>query len=477
MHRLKFAYIVSGIFIVIILASLSCSNVHDNKQEQKIEQEVLKKEILSDEEEIQLASIFTAKKVDEIDALLKIYRKRFRFHGNVLVAYHGMLIYNRSFGIADFTTNRVMDINDRFQLASVSKQFTSTAIMLLAQEGKLDISDTVQRIIPEFPYERVTIEQLLHHTAGMPNYMWLLEHKWEKGRKAYNSDIIRLMKENNTSLYFRPGRRYEYSNTGYAVLAYIVEKVSGIPFADFVQQRIFDPLNMNNSFVYSNASENDYPMHLQGHYRRWKHYNIIKETVHDGIVGDKGVYSTTADLYKWDQSLYTNILLSDSMRNIAFTPVKVRGRYDYPYGYGFRLKKVNGKKVVYHTGLWEGFRTNLMRYVEDKNTIIVLNHTNINVNNVMVKRIESILAKPLEGSNAQAVVSVALKQGEEKAFEYYNTVKQNNDFVDITKILEAANVLSTMGKPQLSGVVIKLYEKINATISLKERAASIKNVV
>jgi len=307
----------------------------------------------------------------------------------------------------------------------------------------------------------------LHHTAGMPNYMWLL----------YNSDIIRLMKENNTSLYFRPGRRYEYSNTGYAVLAYIVEKVSGIPFADFVQQRIFDPLNMNNSFVYSNASENDYPMHLQGHYRRWKHYNIIKETVHDGIVGDKGVYSTTADLYKWDQSLYTNILLSDSMRNIAFTPVKVRGRYDYPYGYGFRLKKVNGKKVVYHTGLWEGFRTNLMRYVEDKNTIIVLNHTNINVNNVMVKRIESILAKPLEGSNAQAVVSVALKQGEEKAFEYYNTVKQNNDFVDITKILEAANVLSTMGKPQLSGVVIKLYEKINATISLKERAASIKNVV
>ncbi|MEA3503815.1 MAG: serine hydrolase domain-containing protein [Bacteroidota bacterium] len=470
-------YIVSAIIFLTII-SFSCSNVERRNYNSIDNNEIIITEQLSYAEEMRLASLFSGNKVEKIDKLLDMYRTRFRFHGNVLVGYNGMLIYNRAFGTSDFVDNTPMDIDCVFQLASVSKQFTAMSVMLLVQDGLLNVTDTIKNIIPEFPYEKVTIEQLLHHTGGMPNYMWLLEHKWQKGKKAYNDDIITLMNENETPRYFRPGSRYDYSNTGYAILAYIVEYVSGVSFPDFVAQRIFKPLQMNNSFVYSSAFDKKYPERLHGHYRRWRRYNVIKETVHDGIVGDKGVFSTTGDLYKWDQALYSDVLISDTLRKAAFTPVKVRGRYEYPYGYGFRLKKVDGKQVVYHTGLWEGFRTNLMRYVETGNTIIVLNHTNINVNNIMVKRIENILAEPNKVTNTQKIVSISIKEGCDKALGYfYKISKSDNNFVDINKILESAELLTLMGKPQLSGVLIKVYENIVSSISFKEKVELMKNVV
>lgn len=426
-------------------------------------------EKLTPEEEEKLAALFTGSLTESLDSLINVYHDRFRFHGNVLVSYHGMLFYSKALGTADFRENTPLQQDARFQLASVSKQFTAVAVLKLIEQGKLDYGDTVSNIIPRFPYERVTVEQLLNHTGGMPNYMWLLEHKWKKGKKAYNDDIIRLMDEHNTHLYFTPGYRYDYSNTGYAVLAYVVEKVSGQRFADFMTEKIFEPLGMHDTFVYSNALDRNYPERLKGYYRRWRRYNRIKETVHDGIVGDKNVYSTIHDLFKWDQALYDGTLLSKETLERAFTPVKIRGKWEYPYGFGFRIKTVHGKKVVYHTGLWEGFRTNFMRYVEDRNTIIILNHTNINVNNILVKKIENILRRDLKSTPVQLVVNAALSKGYDAGLKKYRHLSRKGQKINVKKILQAAQLLSDMGKPRHSSLLLELYQETVSSMTAQDR--------
>ncbi len=458
------------IIIIIVLQVFSCTNrTRESNGSVGNSDYQVKAESLTMEEYQQLSAVFTGSVSESVDSLMNIYESRFRFNGSVFVAYHGMPVYHEQFGYSDFVEKNPVTKDMPFQLASVSKQFTAVSVLMLIEKGLLNYGDTVSQIIPEFPYPRVTVEQLLHHTAGMPNYMWLLEHKWEEGKPAYNDDIIHLMNKHETNLYFRPGYRYDYSNTGYAVLAYLVEVVSGMPYPDFVKEFIFDPLGMYNSFVYSNALKREYPEKLRGYYRRWRRYYPIKETVHDGVVGDKGVYSTAADLFKWDQALYTEQLISDSTKKRAFTPLKIRKRWDYPYGYGFRLKTVDGKKVVYHTGLWEGFRTNLMRYIEDKNTIIVLNHTNANVNNVMIKRIERILDRDLKITPTQEIVDYALKNGVEEGMKMYLRYRRKQKPVNEKKILEAAEFLSSINKPAASSILIDMYQQVVATMTLKDR--------
>jgi len=454
------------IFLAIIIFSCSGSDKPDYTRYENDERPVEITEQLNYEEEQKLSSLFTGALNKSLDSLFKVYSRRFSFHGNVLVSYNGMLSYNKAFGTADFQKDTPLQIDSKFQIASVSKQFTAVAVMMLEEKGRLSYQDTVSNIIKNFPYERVTIKQLLHHTAGMPNYMWLLEHKWDQDKKAYNDDIVHLMDKHNTNLYFRPGYRYDYSNTGYAVLALVVEKVSGKRFADFMEDHVFDPLEMNDTFVYSNALDRDYPQRLQGYYRRWHRYNPIRETVHDGIVGDKNIYSTVRDLYKWDQALYKNSLLSNESLEKAFTPLKVRGKWEYPYGFGFRIKTVNDKKVVYHTGLWEGFRSNFMRYIEDQNTIIILNHTNINVNNILVKKIERLLDRDLSETPVQKVVNIAIADGHKAALKAYRNMIENGEKIEVKKILEAAQLLSDINKPQLSGILIKLYKRTVSSMSV-----------
>ncbi len=449
---------------------VSCSNSPRSRdaQEKSLNQHH-QIESLNHDEKLQLSAVFTESIHDEIDSLMRIYEKRFRFNGSVFVAYNRIPAYHKTFGYADFAEKEPLTRTMPFQIASVSKQFTAVSVIMLIEEGKLDYTDTVAHYIDDFPYPRITVEQLLHHTAGMPNYMWLLEHKWKQGKEAYNADIIRLLKEHETNLYFRPGTRYDYSNSGYAVLAYLVEVVSGQSFPKFMDERIFKPLGMKNTFVYSRALEKSYPEKLKGYYRRWRRYNEIKETIHDGVVGDKGIYSTAQDLFKWDQALYDDELISSESRKRAFTPVKVRSRWEYPYGYGFRIKSVDGKKVVYHTGLWEGFRINLMRYIEDKNTIIVLNHTNANVNSVMIKRIENILKDGPELSPTYEVVDKALEAGLDEGMRLYLKYKNQGKTINRKKILSAAELLSVFGKPVASDVLLEMYEQITSDMSVQEK--------
>lgn len=396
----------------------------------------------------EIEKLFYQEKTQKIDSVMQIRADKYYFNGNVLVAYKGTCIYNKSFGYADVLRKRKLEKDDIFQLASVSKQFTAMAIMMLKEKDKLSYDDTVTKYISEFPYPRITIRMLLNHTSGLPNYMWLVEHHW-KGKKApYNEDVIKMMAEHKLDLYFTPGQRWDYSNTGYIILASIVERVSKKKFDNFMYENIFEPLEMDNSFVYSSSLKNINKDRLVGYYYRGRRYRMIPETVNDGAVGDKGVYSTTEDLFKWDQALYNYSLVSPETFNEAISTFKLRNKYEIPYGFGFRIRTKNNKKIAYHHGKWNGFRTSLLRYVEDTNTVIVLNHTSSSLNNSIIRDIQMVLDDSLNFDLTQKVVTSILDDGLDSAVEYYfkHTLGKKT-LLDTVQIVKASKILYDTNNP------------------------------
>ncbi|MGM0505108.1 MAG: serine hydrolase domain-containing protein, partial [Bacteroidota bacterium] len=201
-------------------------------------------EVVNQSARNKIDKIFYDEKAAILDSIIQQKTERFHFNGSILVGYKGNCIYNQSFGYADIRKREPLSSDAIFQLASVSKQFTAMAVMILRDQNKLSYDDSVTRYIPDFPYPEMTIRMLLNHTSGLPNYMWLVEHHWKGENPPDNADIMKMMAKHKLSLYFTPGRRFNYSNTGYVVLASVVENVSGMPFADFLGQNIFQPLNM-----------------------------------------------------------------------------------------------------------------------------------------------------------------------------------------------------------------------------------------
>lgn len=422
-------------------------------------------DLLTAQETEQIRELLLADKYHELDSLMMYYHKRYRFHGNVLIARNGLPFFHESYGKAGHYKDAPMDTADVFQVASISKQFTAMAVMILKERGLLNYEDTVKKYIPNIPYERITIRQLMNHISGLPNYMWVLEHHWDKKRKPYNDDILRLMAEQDLPLYFRPGRRYDYSNTGYIYLASIVEAVTGKKFPDFVRENIFVPFGMDKSFVYSAALDTDYPKKIDGYYRHWRRFYKIEQSVHDGAVGDKNVYSTTGDLFKWDQALYTNKLVSKETLEEAFTPLKLRNRYEIPYGFGFRIKERYDNKVVYHNGLWEGFRLNFARYTDDRHTVILLNNTDLRINNYITRRLERILFNDNDLYNStETLVLTALDEGLEKALDQYHIKKkEHQDYkIKADALRKVAEHLRQIDHPEKAFRINKLFEAVIA---------------
>ncbi len=338
-----------------------------------------------------LIKLLYKEKINRIDSFLEYHKDYYTFQGNILVAEKGKIIFSESIGYANPNEKTKLKDNSIFQLASVTKQFTAMAVMMLQEQGKIAYSDTVRKYLPEFPYEGITIRMLLNHTAGLPNYMWLLEHHWNKNSPPYNDDVIDLLAKHKLNLYFRPGTRFSYSNTGYVILASIVEKASGKRFDHFLRENIFEPLDMKNSTVMCSAYQDKHPELLNGYYKWGRTYRNISPNVNDGTVGDKGVYSTITDLFKWDQSLYKNLLVSEDTKKEAFEMLELKNGNNYPYGFGFRIKDYDGHQAVYHYGKWNGFRTGIIRFIEDTNTIIILSHTNRPGTNRITRKVKDII--------------------------------------------------------------------------------------
>jgi CubicO group peptidase (beta-lactamase class C family) len=329
----------------------------------------------------------------KLDALLKRIHKRHDFHGAVLVAKNKKIIYQNQIGTADFKKKTLLNKESVFQLASVSKQFTATAIMLLQQRNQLKLTDTVNTYFPNFPYKAVTIKTLLNHTSGLPKYFWIAEHKWQQKKAPSNSQMMELLTASNVQRFFKPGRNFDYSNTGYFVLASIVEKISGTSFSSFLKQNIFEPLQMKNSYVYSFENDSIKDNQLFGYrlHSGWRHVKI-PSTVNDAIVGDKNVYTTAEDLFKWSQGLNSGNLLSKESLALMFTKGETIYGRKVPYGFGFRID-TKEKNSIYHYGKWNGFSTGLTTYLEDDLVVIILEHTSYNALKALNRKIKNIVAK------------------------------------------------------------------------------------
>lgn len=322
-----------------------------------------------------------------VDSLVRAKHAYGGFNGCVLVVDKGEVIYKDCFGYSDLENKAPLNDSTVFYLASCSKQFTAMGIMMLAEQGKLRITDTLQKFIPDLPYKNITIENLLHHTSGLPDYMTLLEKRWDKSKPANNYDIISQFKKYKPKTEFKPGERFSYSNTGYALLAVIIEKASGMSFNEYMQKSIFDPLGMKHTvvagsqlterrvnnwaygYVYSDSLKKLIPA---GSAPQHKYVHYL-----DPIVGDGNVNSTVTDLVLWDKALRENRLVSGQMMEKAYTEGKLKSGKGTKYGYGVMLSGDGDKteKIIHHGGGWPGYLTYMLRFSDQDRMVVVLSNT------------------------------------------------------------------------------------------------------
>lgn len=330
---------------------------------------------------------FAQSRIQKIDQLLDSLFLQQKFNGNILIAEKGEIIYNRSYGIANEATKEKLNQQSIFELASCSKQFTAMGIVILKEKGKLDLNDKISKYIPELSmYGEISIKNLLHHTGGLPDYMPMMDTIWDKSKIATNNDIINIFSKYKPKVLFEPNTKHEYSNTGYALLATIIERVSGLTYADFLKKNIFKPLKMKNSFVYNRRlspkeiknyaygylfikSQNKYV--LPDDYEKTKMVYWL-----DGVVGDGTVNSNVIDLLKWDRVLYTTKLVSSESIKEIFSNGQLN---DGPIGkHGFGWRMVDTKefgRIAKHSGGWPGYITYIERNLDHDKTIIILqNH-------------------------------------------------------------------------------------------------------
>ena len=380
-------------YILLVVFVASCSKEIPVVKDPKKIFTTPKKELIF----VQTYSKEITKKVNhKLDSLLKRLNKRQDFHGAILVAKNNKIVYQNQIGFADFRKKVPLNSASAFQLASVSKQFTAAAIMLLNERNLLKITDTVNAFFPDFPYNNITIKNLLNHTSGLPKYFWFAEHLWKEQRPPSNAEMMQLFATSNVMRFFRPGRNFDYSNTGYFVLASIVEKVSGTSLNNFLKENFFDPFGMKDSYVFSYQNDSIHKNQLKGYrlYRGWKHIEI-PNTVNDAIVGDKNVYATIDDMYKWTYGLNSGKVLSKKTLDLMYSREETVYGRKVPYGFGFRIDNKQTNKI-YHHGKWNGFTTGIDNYLDDDLVVIILEHTSFKGITTLNKKIREIVTKHLD---------------------------------------------------------------------------------
>ena len=300
------------------------------------------------------------------------------FSGVILIADNGVPIYKQAFGYRDFSKQIPLQTSDIFELASISKTFTAAIIQMLKVKGKLSYDDPVEKYL-HIPYRGITIRHLLTHTSGLPDYQEIMDKHWDKSKVAGNPDIMRYLHRYAPPKRFEPGTKYEYSNTGYVLLASIAEKVSGKDFVKLCRRWIFRPLKMKDTDIRTLEKKRATKNFAIGHIYVEERKQFIRAdsfpssdyTIWLGNRKGPGRVSSTAeDLLKWDQALYSEKFIKKLTLDEAFQPVRLaNGSLSY-YGLGWM---VQGKTVL-HTGDNPGYKTIIVRNLETKKTIIVLSN-------------------------------------------------------------------------------------------------------
>ena len=374
----------------------------------------------------------------KIDRLVKDSYEQEFFNGNVLAAKNGEIIFQRAYGLADPFTNTPLTLDSNFNLASVSKQFTAMAVMILKARGKLSYDDEITRFLPGLPYPGVTVRHLLNHTGGLPDYMNLFASKWDPDqpnsalkKTASNADIVALLKKHAPPRDFEPGANWAYSNTGYCLLASIVEAASGAPFHQFLKEGIFDPLDMKQTLVYSKIRNPPITNRTLGFRRSvdGKGYEPNDLIYLDGIYGDGAIYSNLADLFKWSQALSSQKLLPRADLDEAFNPARLNDGGAHPYGFGWSLLEIGGQRAVAHSGGWVGFRSYIVRRLESGDVVIVLANNTVASTGRLARAIDLIVHEqphePIKTPISIVIGKILMNKGEKAAIAAYADLKRN----------------------------------------------------
>ena len=331
----------------------------------------------------------------QIDSLLAAQKD---FSGVVLIADIGKPVYHKAYGYREFENQTPLKTSDIFELASVSKQFTAMIIMMLKEKGKLNYDDLAEKYL-DIPYKGITIRHLLTHTSGLPDYQDVMDKYWDKTKVAGNEDCIKYLNKFAPPKLFEPGTKYTYSNTGYLLLASIAEKASGKDFIWMCRKWIFRKLKMKSTDIRTLEEKKATTNFAIGHiyvaernkYVRADSFPSSNYTIWLGNRKGPGrISSTAADLLIWDKALYTEKLIKQSTLADAFTSMKLNdgGFSNYGFGWTLRIDSVFGK-IVSHTGDNPGYKTQIIRYIDKRKTIILLNNNSHPEFNSIIKQLET----------------------------------------------------------------------------------------
>lgn len=308
-----------------------------------------------------------------------LYRihKSGKFNGTVLLSKNGKVTFSKSYGYDGAEASNSLTEHSSFNLASVSKQFTAMGIVLLHNQSKLKYTDELSEHIPELAYYNdITIQHLLNHTSGLSDYMQLAAKHGNDGDIFTVTEMISLYQSHHPNLNFEPSSRFQYSNTGYVLLAEIIERVSGTSFQTFMSSNIFSPLNMKDTQVFNLLSESEPTKRVYGYKNSLWLFGgkTLPQDLNyfDGVAGDGGVYSSAHDLYLWHKALKEGALVSNELYNTAYTPAQLSNGSETKYGFGWFI---NTDKSVEHAGGWQGFTSYIHRDLEKDELIVILDNS------------------------------------------------------------------------------------------------------
>jgi CubicO group peptidase (beta-lactamase class C family) len=306
----------------------------------------------------------------QVDALFAPLTTGLQPGAAVMVIHQGKVVHQAGYGYADLETQVPITPGSAFRLASVSKQFTAMAVMVLVESGVLGYDDPVSRWLPELnSYEGLTVRHLMTHTGGLSEYYDAID---TTSHLPTNADAVALLGRMGTCD-FAPGERFAYSNPGYDMLVPLIEAASGMSFAGFMHERLFVPIGMRRALIRDHTWP-DVPGRVIGYEPDGDGFSLNDDHPLNRIVGSGGMYATLDDFFQWDQALYGETLVSRATLDEAFTPARLNNGEAVAYGFGWRLDEYNGLRRVRHGGSWVGFRTHIARYPDARFSVVILSN-------------------------------------------------------------------------------------------------------
>lgn len=404
---MKYIYLIL-VFSILFLGCNSSKNIITNKTESNFD-------------------------IEFIDYLFKDYTGN-KPSASIIVIKNGKMQLAKSYGYADLESKIPATPKTNYRIASVTKQFTAMAIMMLVNQGKLSYETKLTEIFPEFPEygENITIRQLITHRSGLVKYNRFL--KDGQTNQMLDKDVLKgLLKTDST--YFKPNTKYAYSNTGYAVLAQVIEKITEISFAEYMQREIFQPLEMTNSTIFE--ADKKIENRAYGYIMKDTLMTFKDQSLLSAIQGDGGIYSSVLDYYKWDKALYTNKLIPQAELDNAFFNYDENGKStETGYGYGWIVNYHNGIKILQHGGSSSGFGSHVIRIPSENISVAIF--TNRNKRGKELQNKAKAIISHFTNSKFQMPFEIVLEKeidqnGIDSGIKLYNQIKTDTINYSVSK--------------------------------------------